>query len=372
MLPKLYYGMAIPSYSFGFEYIGTLTHCTKCQITEVRNGAYTMSLETTVNDDHAGEITPQRIIAAKANPFDPEQFFDIQTVERGIDGKIKVEAKHLKNRCFQICSEGDISAEVVPPETGTPQQIWNLLFQDYITTSTPFMFSSDISTSNDFSLGINTAETLGNILGGKEGSFLDVWGGEYHWDNYNISLLASRGRATGYQLRFGSNISDLIQTVSRENTYTHVLTYGKVAINGGQKINFFAPLYAIPNSESAYPKVFLLDCNDLLEGYEVGAHGENYSTVRAAMTNYAQYYAAKNGLGKTKVSISVTLRAALDEMSQLGLCDTVKVVVDELGNSTTAKITEVVYDTLLERWDKINVGTIRTNLADMIINEGRR
>ena len=343
----------------------------ECKVTEVRNGSYTLSLETTVNDDCAGMLTSQKIIGAKANPFDSDQLFEIQRTERGTDGIIKVEAKHVKNFCCQICSEGDYSDEHTDAhETGTPAQIWNKLKSDYISTNIPFTFNSDITVSRNFSLGINTAESLGNILGGKEGSFLDVWGGEFHWNNYTIEFLYSRGRSTGYQIRYGSNISDVRQVESCESTYTHVLPYGKVS-NGSHKINFYAPLYTIPNTQSLYTKVFMLDCTDLLDNYEVGDKGTGYDICRTAMTNYARTYAANNNLGKLSVSISVTLRAELDEMQQIGLCDSVSVILDNFGTKATAKITETTYDSLLERWDKLVIGDARVTVADVIINRKR-
>ena len=61
----------------------------------------------------------------------------------------------------------------------------------------------------------------------------------------------------------------------------------------------------------------------------------------------------------------------LDEMNRIGLCDNVKVILDPFGTSATAKITEVVYDALLERWDKIVVGSPKITAADLILNKRR-
>ena len=137
------------------------------------------------------------------------------------------------------------------------------------------------------------------------------------------------------------------------------------------KINFYAPLYTIPNTQSLYTKVFMLDCTDLLDNYEVGEKGTGYDTCRTAMTNYARTYAANNNLGKLSVSISVTLRAELDEMQEIGLCDSVKVILDNFGTKATAKITEATYDSLLERWDKLIIGDARITVADVILNRKR-
>lgn len=371
MLPKLYDEFITTKSGHARKFLGTVNHCVKCIVTEVRNGAYTLSLETTINDDCADLISSQKIIGAKANPFDDIQFFEIQKTERTIDGIIKAEAIHIKNFCFQICSNGDLAAEgTVTVLNGTPAQMWTELEKEYISTVIPFSFKSDITAKKDFSLGFDVAESLGNILGGAEGSFLDVWGGEYHWDNYNIEYLKSRGKNTDYQIRYGSNISDATQTESCESTYTHILPYGKVALED-RKINFFAPLYAIPNSECKYTKVFMLNCDSLLDHYSVGKHGYHYEETRAAMTKYAKSYALNNGLGKVKVGISVTLRSELDEMSEIGLCDTVKIQLDNFGTTATAKITEATYDTLLERWDKLLVGEPTVTVADLLLNRKR-
>ena len=108
MLPKLYDEFLMTNGGFGKNFLGTLTGCTKCHVREVRNGAYTVSLETTVNDDCAALLVPQKFIAVKPNPSDNIQYFEVQRVERTADGRIKAEAKHVKNLCFQICSEGDV------------------------------------------------------------------------------------------------------------------------------------------------------------------------------------------------------------------------------------------------------------------------
>ena len=132
MLPKLYDELTTGASGYSKTFLGTINHCTKCKVTEVRNGSYTLSLETTVNDDCAGMLTSQKIIGVKANPFDSDQLFEIQRTERGTDGIIKVEAKHVKNFCCQICSEGDYSDEHTDAhETGTPAQIWSKLKSDF-------------------------------------------------------------------------------------------------------------------------------------------------------------------------------------------------------------------------------------------------
>lgn len=368
MQPKLFAKM---SNTKSLYFVGVLTSCTSCTVKEVRNGEYTLDLSTTINDECADLILSQKYISAKPNPTDNEQYFEIQKTERYIDGTIKVEAKHLSNLLFTMGTEGDINTEGIENSiSGTPKQVWNKIISDYATAELDFDFESDITTSGKFSLGLSTPELLGNILCGAEGSFVDTWGGELKYDGKLVQLLKSRGKKSDYIIRYGQNISSAVQTESIEGTYSHILPYGKVS-NGTNTINFFAPAIQIENTERENYRLYMLNCDDLLGNYVVGTKGENYATVRAAMTAYAKAYVANNNIGKCAISITVDLRTELDEMSQLGLCDTVTVVLDNYNTTATAKITEAEYDVLLERWSKIVIGTPTVTFADLILNKRR-
>lgn len=376
MIPRLFNSFDTTASGVGaYDFLGSISHCRKCLCTEVRNEEYTLDLETTVNDPVANILLSQRIIAAKANPHDPTQHFVIQKTERNLSGIVKVYAKHVKDFACQLHSEGDVGTTDTPFSYNlTPAGVWNKLFETpspYIPDACPFTFTSDISTTADFYLGFNDPKTLGAILGGEEGSIKDMYSGEYHYDNYAISFLASRGTTSGYKIRYGQNISTAKQIEDSSQTYSHILPYCSVSRVDGKYIYLFAPLYTIPNSESRTKKVFILDCSDAAAEFQVGMTGQHWDEVKTAITNYAAHYAASNCIGKSNVSIEVTTRAELDAMKQLGLCDTVKVVLDEFGITTTAKITSVTYNTLLERWEKMTVGTASVTLADLILNKRR-
>lgn len=376
MLPRLYDVNITEGGQPNKTFLGTLTACKRCNVRENTDGIFTLGLDTTVNDDCAGAILSQRFIGIKPNPFDDMQLFEIQKTSRSLKGIITAEAKHIKNLCFQICSEGDFTFDGQDPKTytGTPAQTWNKLISDYITDVVPFSFSSDITTAAAFRLGLSEAETLGNILGGKEGSFLDTWHGDYHWDNFNINFLRSRGKKSSYAIRYGQNISSAIQTEACDGLYSQILPHGKVSY-GNRKITFFAPPVLISGSQSRLRKTFLLDCTSMLDAYSIpdngSSHEQEYALIRQAMTAYAQKYANDNNLGIPQVGIKVDVPAALDEMKQLGLYDTVNVILDNFGTTATAQITDVTYDALNERWKSLTVGSPTVTVADLILNPRR-
>lgn len=49
------------------------------------------------------------------------------------------------------------------------------------------------------------------VLGGTEGSVLDVWGGEYEWDMFDVILHSKRGKDNGVVIEYGKNLTDVEQ-----------------------------------------------------------------------------------------------------------------------------------------------------------------
>ena len=59
------------------QYLGRITDCISCIVTEVLNGDYLLTAEIKVSDALYNIITVQQFIQVKANPFDAPQFFEI-------------------------------------------------------------------------------------------------------------------------------------------------------------------------------------------------------------------------------------------------------------------------------------------------------
>ena len=374
MIPRLYRSFALDSTLGAQDFLGSISHASKCICKQNAAGVYTIELETNVNDPTAADLISQRIIGVKPNPHDPVQYFEIQSTARNIDGHLTVTGVHVKEYACQLVSLGDVGApDQLYTFTLTPTGVWNKLFDSsspYILRYCPFSFSSDISSTADFYLGFNDPKKLGAILGGETGSMLDMYGGEFHFDNYNIVFNQRVGMTSNYALRYGQNISDASQAENCLQAYSHIMAYGNVSRNDGKQIRLYVydPI-PIPNTECTTYKVFVLDCSEAVKTEQVTTGGGGYSTVIQMMTDYALAYASANGIGKVDVSIEVTARSELDGMLSLGLYDTVKVYLDNFGIATQAKITEVEYNVLLERWEKMTVGTPRLTLTDLILNK---
>ena len=63
------------------------------------------------------------------------------------------------------------------------------------------------------------------LMGGEEGGLLDVYGGEYSYDNYKINLNTRLGTDRGVAIRYGKNLTDIEQDENCADCYTGVYPY---------------------------------------------------------------------------------------------------------------------------------------------------
>ena len=388
MIPKLYAPRNI--YGTSRTFLGNINHCQSCKVRTVENGEYTLTLITDISDFTAENLLAQRLIKTLANPNDAPQFFVITKVDRKTDNTIEITAEHIRTLVNQLVTaeNGNYRSEKEIVVNVTPAGAWEEVVSS-VSDTIPFSFFSDISTLNDFWLGLSKAETIGNILSDVEGGFLNLWGGSYHYDNYNISLLQSRGSIKNFELRYGKNISDATQTEDGSNLYSHILPYGTVKDKAGtfgseKTLSLSAGEVEIPNHQSILKRVFPYDCSEnpdvknavVYSGYGYDANGavahnpgEGYSEARTLMRTAGLKYAAAQDLGVPNISITVTHRSELDRMTDIALGDTIRVSLDNFGTRVNARITETVFDSINERWDTLHIGEQRVTLASVLLNQ---
>jgi phage minor structural protein len=366
--------------------LGNLPKCFKADCFEALNGEYYLDLETTINEPLIERIRSQNLIGIKANPFDGEQKFEIKSTKiDAVKGIIKIKAKHIRCLAYNYwtyVNEPD-DASVPLAKNATPAQTWAALWDEWIPKSPApvplFNFYSDITNTNNVYLGSSAPEQLGNILGGKEGSFLDVYGGEYHYDNLNINLLRQRGtdRTNELIIRYGANVSDSEQFEDSENVYTHILPCIHIKPADLSVKRWYMPTFAIPihgnERNSNRNNVYLLDLSDEF-GYLESENDRNLQYDNYAVnliTARAEQIASRTKLGKRKVGITVNVPAMLDSLQNVAIGDTVSVELNAFGETTTAKITQGTYDVLNERWKSLTFGERKLSLADVFLKKER-
>lgn len=364
MLPLLYEPTSQDLSTNSLKFIGRITKCEKCIVSEQLNGNYQLTATFAPTDGLVDQIQNQNYLQVKANPFDDPQFFEIYNV--GIDeiGRVSVTARHIKHSAYNNLVLTDVYDPLVAK---TPLQHWNYLKDEGRITLTNFTFNSNVTKSLKIKSGYESSNTVGGLFE----EFVSAFGGEYHYNNFTVELLKNRGSKKNYVLRWDKNIASPNLSLDTASIYSHYVASGKVtAINDGmgsrQSVTLFTDLYAISNSTSKIKRIYNWDATSQMEVKEVHVNPGNYNAPLAELRTLAANFDAESILQiHDSANLKVNFRPALDEMSAVGMGDTVDVELKG-GRTVEAKIIATSFNCLSERWESIELGHEKLKLADYI------
>jgi len=352
MKPTLY---EVNTQDFNNDGLGTLIDCISCKVTEERNGIYELQAQYPQTGAHFDEITVGRYIKAAAHPEKTYQLFKIYSITRPLNGIITIKAEHVS---YELAGNPVLGFSA----SGTAGSMLQKLFQSGL-MGNPFTASTDFTGTSKIS--IQQPNTIRGILGGIDGSFLDRFHGEFEFDNFHVILWANRGADKGITIEYGKNLTDVTQDEVIESTYTSIVPYVKRQQDGEETYIYIPEGYlSAPNAGYfARQKAFFVDFSsefDQQEAVEV-----------AKLRRLGQAYIKNNDVGTPKVSLRVSfidLRKTMQysdlaPLLSVNLCDIVTVKFSALGVNTKAKVISTVYDSLLEQYDQIELGTAQANFV---------
>lgn len=336
--------------AFGSNGLGILTDAASCVITEERNGAFELEMTYPVSGIHYKEIAPRCIILAKPNPVDDPQPFRVYRTTKPMGGLVTIYGEHIS---YDLAG---VPASPFAAESA-PDAMEKLKSSSAIPT--PFSFWTDKDTAG--TMGITAPVALRSLLGGREGSVLDVYGGEYKFDRYTVRLYNQRGQNRGASIRYGKNLTDLTQDENIAGVYTGVYPYWSSM--EGALVQLPEKILLAPGNYD-FTRIMTLDLSSEFQ------EPPTQDQLRAR----AEAYMKANNIGVPKVSLTVSFvpLEQTEEYKDIGLlervelCDTVNVEFPALGVSATAKCVRTVYDALLDRYKSVELGDARTNIADTI------
>ena len=343
MIPILY---SPTTTSFTTGGIGKLIDAGSCIVTEERNGSYELEMTYPITGHLYDEIKQRSIIFAKPSPAQSEQPFRVYRITKPLNKVVTIYAAHISY---------DLSG--IPVKNFTSQSVQAALTA--LTTSSvinnPFTFWSD--KTNSGVMEIETPTPCRTILS----NILDAYGGEYEFDKYTVKLHSLRGFDNGVSIKYGKNLTDLEQDENCSNVYTGVLPYwtgNDTTVSG-----------SVVNAPGTYDFTRILPV-DFTSDFE-----EQPST--AQLDNAATNYISANNIGIPEVNLTVSFvhLNQTEEYKNLGiferveLGDTIKVEFAAMGVSSTARCVKTVYNTLLERYDNVELGEVKKGLADIISSQ---
>lgn len=328
--------------AFSNNGIGVLNDAGSCVVEEERNGGFELAMTYPVTGIHYGSLSDRGIILAKPSPSKQPQPFRIYRITKPMSGFVTVYAQHISY---------DLSGVAIPPFSASGLSD---VFQKMQSTSIPsnagFTYWTDKTSAAN--LKCITPISARSLLGGVRGSVLDVYGGEYEFDQFTVKLWKNRGSDNGVTIRYGKNLTSLEQDHNCAAVYTKVYPYwtdGESVVQLSEKVIDVAGTFD-------FVRVLSLDLSSNFD------EAPTEDQLRTA----AQYYIIDNKVGVPKVSLELSFDQ-LDE--PVNLCDEVTIVFVKLGVSTKAKVVRTTYDVLLNRYTSVEIGDIRTSIADTIAGQ---
>lgn len=348
MIPVLY---EAEQTTFTTQGIGALADAVTCTVEESRNGDYELELTYPVTGARYADLEVRRIITAIPSPYRSAQPFRIYKISKPMSGLVTVYARHLSY---------DLAGIPVMPFTAAGTNAALAGIKSNSASSNPFSFWSEIAGTSTFSIDSPTAAR--SCLGGVTGSVLDLYGGEYEWDGMTVKLYSARGKDSGVSIRYGKNLTELEQETDTANTVTGILPFWK---SDTATVTCSPPVvYA---DGATYQKSIPVDFST---EFDTQPTPEQLRTA-------AMDYIKKNSVGVPSISTEISLVRLeqmsgyedLKELEKCDLCDKVTVQHERLGVDVSAKIVKIRTNVLAEKYIDIQVGSVRSNIAQTISDQ---
>lgn len=354
MIPILYENTET---SFTSNGLGRLVDCTRCLVTEERNGVYEVEFDIPISSPMYPEVNEGRIIAVTHDDGADIQPFDIYHRTAPLNGIVTFYAHHISYRQNGI---------VVKPFTasGVGNAITGLKTNSVGTN--PFTYITDKTTSGDYTVA--EPQSLKALLGGTENSLLDVFGGgEYEFDVFDVHLWARRGTDTDVQIRYGKNLSDISHDIDYIDAYNGIVPYWYGDDGNGSTVLVTLSEWAIYSSGTPYDGRNTVYPMNLTDKFEAMPTENELRTMATSIMSTSEAYLAKENITVSFVQMWQTEEyKSIAPLQSVKLCDTVSVYYEELGVDITSKVIKVVYNTLLDRYDEVELGQALETYAAII------
>ena len=341
---------------FSSNGLGILGDCVSCEATEEANGIFELVMQYPMGGIHYEDIADRSIIKAKADQFRDPQLFRVYSISKPMSGIVTVSAEHISY---------DLSGIPVKPFSAESVSLALADLKNNAVVDCPFDFWTDKDTSGTFSVSVPSS--IRSRLGGVAGSILDVYGGEYEFDNYTVKLHNNRGMNRGVSIRYGKNLTDIKQEQNCASVATGIYPYWAGDVDGNTVLVELPEKIVEATGTYNFVKIRTVDFTESFES----------KPTEEELRSKAESYVKSNNIGIPNVSLTVSF-AQLDQtdeykhlklLEQVLLFDTVNVEFPALGVSATAKAIKIIYDSLSERVKSITLGSAKANISDTIATQ---
>ena len=340
--------------TFETQGLGSIIDAISCNVHEVLNGEYELEMQYPITGLQYNNLQNRRIIYSKHDPYSDPQPFRIYRITRPMNGIISIYARHV--------SYDLVGIPVGVFDANNAQSAMQGLKNNSLVAN-PFLFETTMPTVANFSC--QYPQPCRNLLGGQEGSILDVYGGEYEWDEWTVHLQSRRGLDNGVRITYGKNLIDIEQDENISNLKTGIVPYWINSENG--EVIYSSPQIIQAPGEFNFSSVVPVDFGDEFES----------QPTPEQLADAGQQYVTNNKIGVPTVSIDLSfaqleqysLYESTEALERVRIGDTVHVFFAQLGINVSSRIVETNYDPILNRYNSVSVGSVRANIAGTIADQ---
>ena len=354
MKPILYEANTV---DFNNNGLGALTEAMFSQVTEERNGIFELSVVYPMSGRLYDRIAEHMLLKVKPNKVDDPHVFRIYSLQiDSVAQTVSIDASTKSNELVNNLVK-DLAIEDTTPQVALD------LMKQFLVLPTDYDFISDITSRNSTHW---TNRNPLNCIAGEEGSLVDVFGGEIKRGNRTIWLYANRGVDNPNIIRHGKNLQGFTVEYSTKGVTTAILPYFNEKIEESSETQMVYGDIVYSQYANNYPFLYLVAMDYSSE--------EEVTDLATLNIKASQYFTEHNGIDKPSMSATVDMQDLSDSseykrfksLENIQLCDTVTVYSKKHKVNLTAKVTKIIFDTLLEKNISLELGSIRTSLTDSI------
>lgn len=340
--------------TFETQGLGSVVDAISCNVHEVLNGEYELEMQYPITGLQYNNLQNRRIIYSKHDPYSDPQPFRIYRITRPMNGIVTIYARHVSY---------DLSGIPVGVFDANNAQSAMQGLKNNSLVANPFLFETTMPTVANFSC--QYPQPCRNLLGGQEGSILDVYGGEYEWDEWTVHLQSRRGSDNGVRITYGKNLIDIEQDENIANLKTGIIPYWINSETG--EVIYSSPQIIQAPGEFNFSSVVPVDFGEQFES----------QPTPQELAEAGQEYITDNKIGVPTVSIDLSfaqleqysLYESTEALERVRIGDTVHVFFAQLGINVSSRVVETNYDPILNRYNSVSVGSVRANIAGTIADQ---
>lgn len=358
MIPVLFSKEEKQFRSYG---IGPLFETLHAEVKRERNGQYFLYMTYPQNGQQASAFKEGMRIKADAGRRTPWQTFEITRINRRSDAIIEIWADHISMRLAKTMIKPKVEIHDVDAETALRRWVSQLVGDD------EWEVWSNIDTVGSTAWSVDSVENARQALGGTRGSILDVWGGEFEFDNKRVNLWQNLGRKTPVVLEYGRNITKIEKENKEETVYTSIYPFARAEEDN---------IITIPNYVVDGKYIDMYDHKKIkLVDFSGEFDTEENKPTAEKLQKLAEKYVEQNDIGAPHEHIKieyVDLSKTLDYQNvryieEVELCDRIPIYYPKFDiYSKEAKVVVITYNVIKDENQSIELGVIGQRFSSTV------